>query len=78
MKCEVDDRRRRIFDRGPALIELARLEKLAEQRLRHGLARLVVQREAPHHFRLHHPMLVELRGELDEIARHACRRSSDR
>ena len=68
MEFQIDQRRRRILDRGPALIELARLEKLAEQRLRHGLARLVMQGEAPQHFRLNHPMLVELRGKLHEIA----------
>src|ERR1700722_17496595 len=60
MELEIDQRRRGILDRGPALIELARPEKLAKQRLGHGLARLVMQREAPQHFRLCHPMLVEL------------------
>src|ERR1700733_5242137 len=67
MEFQIDQRRRRILDRGPALIVLARLEKLAEQRLRHGLARLVMQRKAPQHFRLNHPMLVELGGKLHEI-----------
>ena len=68
MEPEIDQRRRGILDRGPALIELARVEQLAEQCLRHGRARLVVQREAPQHFRLRHPMLIELRGKLHEIA----------
>ncbi len=39
--------------------------------LRHRLAGLVVEREALQHLRHHQPVLVELRGQLDEIARDA-------
>jgi hypothetical protein len=72
----VDQRRRGEFDRGETRAECAGREHLVEQFLRHRLAGLVVQRVLFEHFRHGQPMLVELRRQLDEIARHGG--SSDR
>ena len=41
-----------------------------QARIRNGLAGLVVTREPGHHFRRLQPMLIELRGKLDEIGAH--------
>ncbi len=67
MEAKVDEGGGRIFDGGPALVELARADQLRQQRFRHGLARLVMERKAAQHFRLLHPVLVNLRGKLDEV-----------
>ena len=67
MEIEIDQRRGDIFDRGKALVESARGEQPLQQFLRHRLAGLVMQGEAPQHFRLLEPVLVELRRQLDEI-----------
>ena len=68
MELQVDQRRGCVFDRRPALIEPARVEKLVDQRLRHRLAGFIVERKATQHLRLQDPMLKNLRGKLDEIA----------
>jgi hypothetical protein len=52
MELEIDEGGSRIFYRRPALIEPARGKKLAHQRLRHRLAGLVVERDAPQHVRM--------------------------
>ena len=52
-----------------ALVELFGLLDLVDQFLRHRLAALVVLGEVAEHFRIADPVLVELRRELDEVAR---------
>src|SRR5277367_5386225 len=56
VKPEIDKRRGRIFDRGPTLIEAARVEKLADEHLRDRLAGLVMEREPAQHFGLFDPV----------------------
>ena len=56
-----------VFDRGKALIEVARRDEPLQQCLRHRFAGLVVQREAAQHLGLLQPVLVKLRRQLDEI-----------
>ena len=68
MQPQVDQCGGGVFDRRPALIEPARVEKLVHERLRHRLAGFGVEREAAQHLRLLDPMLVKLRGKLDEVA----------
>lgn len=60
-----------VFDRAVALVEGARLDDLVDQRLRHRLARLVMLGVVGEHLRIKRPVLVELRGELDEVTRGA-------
>ena len=52
-----------------ALVEVAGLLDLVDQRLRHRLAGLVVLGVVGEHLRIGRPVLVELRRELDEVAR---------
>ena len=49
-------------------MKLAGREQSLQQRLGNGLARLLVHGEATQQFGLLQPMLVKLRGELDEVA----------
>ena len=67
MEIEVDDCTGDIFDRGKALVEIARGDEPLQKVLRHRLAGLVVQREAAQHLRLLQPVLVKLRRQFDEI-----------
>ena len=67
MEIEIDQGRGDILHRGKAHVEIARGEQPLQQFLRHRLAGLVVQREAPQHLGLLQPVLVELRRQLDEI-----------
>ncbi len=69
MQREIDKSRGRIFDRRKTLIELARRKQPLDQRLGHRLTRAVMQGEAAQNLLLLQPMLVELRGKFDEIAR---------
>ena len=52
-----------------ALVERFGLPDLVDQRLRHRRAGLVVHRVVREHLRVERPVLVELRGKLDEVAR---------
>ncbi len=72
----VDQRRGGEFDRGEAGAKSARRQHLVEQRLRHRLAGLHMQRMLFQHRRHRQPMLVELRRQFDEIA--ADRSAGDR
>ena len=67
MEIEIDDRRGQIFHGGEALIEIARGDEPLQQLLRHRRAGLIMPRETPQNVRLFEPMLVELRGQFDEI-----------
>ena len=69
MQVEVDQRGGGEFNRREALIELPRDQQAARQRLGHRLAGSMMGGEAAQDFRPLEPMLVELRGKLDEIAR---------
>ena len=71
MQLQVDQRGGGVFDGREALVEAPRADELVEQRLGHRLAGLVMDREAAKHLRLLEPVLVELRGKLDEVARDA-------
>ena len=70
MEVEVDQRAGGVFDRGEALVEGARRQQPVEQRLRHRLAGAGVARVFLQDLRHLQPVLVELRRQLDEIARH--------
>ena len=67
MQVEVDHGRGDIFDRGEALVEVARRNEPPQQLLGHRRAGPVVPGKAAQHLRLLEPMLVELRRQLDEI-----------
>ncbi len=67
MELEIDERRRGVFHRGEALVEVARREQTAKQILRHRFAAAVVDRVPPQGLRRRHPMLEELGRELDEV-----------
>src|SRR5450759_1473643 len=56
------------FDGGEALVEGARRQQPVEQRLRHRLSRPRVAGVVLQDLRHFQPVLVELRGQLDEIA----------
>ena len=71
VQIEIDIGRGAEFDAGEALVEMARLGDALEHLLRHGRAGLGVAREGAENFRLQQPMLIELRRQLDEIARDA-------
>ena len=71
MEVEIHIGRAEIFGGEEALIEGARGDQPVHQRLRHRLAGLVVAREALEDLRPVEPVLVELRGQLDEILQHA-------
>ena len=60
-------RRGDIFDRGEALVEIARGDQPLQQILRHRLAGPIMAGKAPQHLRLLQPVLVELRRQFDEI-----------
>ena len=70
MQVEIDQRAGRVFHCGEALIEGACRQQPVEQRLRHRLAGTRVTRVLLQDLRHFQPMLVELRGQFDEIARH--------
>ena len=70
MDIEIDQRAGGVFDRGEALVEGARRQQAVEQRFRHRLAGRGVARIFLQNLRHLQPVLVELRGQLDEIARH--------
>ena len=67
MEIEIDDGRGDVLDRGKALVEVARRDEPLQQFFGHRRAGPVVEREAPQHGGLLEPVLVELRGQLDEI-----------
>ena len=71
MQLHVDDRGRQVLDGREALVELLAADDLVDERLRHRLFRLVVAREAVEHLARQQPVLVQLRRELDEVARRA-------
>src|ERR1700735_3336536 len=64
---EIDQRRGDEFDGGKALVEFARGQEALQEVVRQRLAGLVMPRELPQHLRLLLPVLVKLRGQLDEI-----------
>ena len=67
---EIDQRAGGVFYRGEALVEGARRQQAVEQRLRHRLARARVAGVFLQDLRHLQPVLVELRRQFDEIARH--------
>ena len=69
MDVEVDRGRRHIFDRGKALVEGARREQPPHQVVRHRRAGAIMHGEALQDLRTLEPVLVELRGQLDEVGR---------
>ena len=71
VKFEIDQRRGDEFHRGKALVEFARGQEALQEIVRQRLAGLVVPGELPQHLRLLLPVLVELRGQFDEIGEHA-------
>ena len=58
------------FQGGKTLVEFARGDEALQQIVRQRLARLVVPGKLPQHLRLLLPVLVELRGQFDEIGEH--------
>ena len=70
MEIEIDQRAGGVFHRGEALVEGARGQQPVEQRFRHRLAGGGVARVFLQNLRHLQPMLIELRRQLDEIARH--------
>ena len=70
MQVEVDERAGGVFDRREALIEGARREQPVEQCFRHRLAGAEMARVPLQDLRHLQPVLVELRGQFDEVARH--------
>ncbi|KAG0739165.1 hypothetical protein G6F24_017416 [Rhizopus arrhizus] len=66
---QVQQRGRQVLGGRIALGEAACLEDLVDQFLRHRLAGLVVLGVVGEHLRVQRPVLVELRRELDEVAR---------
>src|SRR5690606_41689631 len=59
-----------VLGRGIALVEGARGQQLLQQRFRQRLAGLVVARIVGKDGRVRRQLLVDLRRELDEVARH--------
>ena len=70
VEFEVDQRRGDELHGGKALVEFSRGEEALQQIVRQRLAGLVVPGELPQHLRLLLPVLVELRGQFDEIGEH--------
>ncbi len=70
MNVEIDQRAGGVFHRGEALVEGAAGEQPLEQRLRHRLAGLAVPGIGFQDLRHLQPVLVKLRGQFDEVARH--------
>ena len=70
VQLEVDQRGGGVFDRGKALVESAGGEQPAQQRLGNRLAGLVMAGVFAQILRRRHPVLEDLRRELDEIAAH--------
>ncbi len=66
---EIDERAGAVFHRGETLVEIARLREALTQSRRHGFAGLRMHSEAFEDFGHFEPVLVELRGQFDEIAR---------
>src|SRR3984885_4066337 len=69
MKVEIDKGGCEIFDGGKTLIEIARRDHPLQQVFGHRRSGLIMPGEAPQHFRLFEPVLVELRRQFDEISR---------
>jgi hypothetical protein len=67
----VEQRRGQVLGGAVAFVELLGRLHLVQQFLRHRRAGLVVLGVVGQHFRPGHPHLVDLRRELDEVARHA-------
>ena len=67
---EVEQRSGQDLGHRKALIERLRILDLRHQRRRHRRARLIMFGVVGENGRVERPMLVELRWELDEIARH--------
>ena len=65
---EIEQGRRHIGDRLESLIGVAARAQLRQEILRDRLPGLVMQREAAQNLRLLEPVLIELRGKLDEVA----------
>ena len=76
MPCHVEQGRAQVFGRGETLVERSRALQLLDQILRHRRSGLIVLRIVRENRRLQSPVLVELRGEFDEVARHG--RTADR
>ena len=74
VQVHVDEGRGQIADRGIALVECLGRLHLVDQRLRHGLAGLVVLHEAVEDRPAQHPVLMHLRRIFDIVARRAAQR----
>ncbi len=69
VQIEIDEGRGAELHRRESLIEIARGENARQHVLRQGFARLGMERETAQHAGLQQPVLIKLRGKLDEIAR---------
>ena len=67
MEIEVDQGRGDVLDRAESFVEVARRDQPLQQFLRHRFAGAVMPREAAQHVGLFEPVLVELRGQFDEV-----------
>jgi hypothetical protein len=74
VEFEIEQRRGDELHRGKPLVEFSRREEALQQVVRQRLAALVVPGELLQHLRLFLPVLVKLRGQLDEIGEHGCAR----
>jgi hypothetical protein len=74
VEFEIDQRRGDELHGGKALVELSRGEEALQQVVRQRLAGLVVLGKLPQHLRLLLPVLVELRGQFDEVGEHGSAR----
>ena len=69
VQIEINEGRGAELHRRESLIEIARGDNARQHVLRQGFARLGMERETAQHAGLQQPMLIKLRGKLDEIAR---------
>src|SRR4029453_19413718 len=70
MQVEIDESTRPVFHSREALIEGPGLEQSLKQRLGHRLTGAAVTRVLLQYLRYFQPMLVQLRGQFDEVAGH--------